>query len=899
MELNGDQYFLWGIIRPLMPLSRGTKLGPYEVQFPLGSGGMGEVYRARDTRLDRTVAIKILPAHFSSDPVRKQRFEREARAISALNHPNICTLHDVGSQDGIDFLVMECVEGESLADRLQKSSLPIEQTLQIGQHIANALDKAHRSGIIHRDLKPDNIMLTKSGAKLLDFGLARPTAPAATLATMTSDSPQRPVTQEGTIIGTFQYMSPEQIQGQELDPRSDIFSLGAVLYEMLTGQRAFEGKSQLSVATAILEKEPPPIATLKPLTPPNLDHTIRRCLAKDPDDRWQTAKDVSSELRWNAETSSNAVGAIPVKEVQSRSEKWPWLISAALAIALIALAVWGHNSRQPLQTSYYSPPLPFSTRDIAIAPNGHTVALIGYRESAHKNMLWLYEMGAPNALVLGKTEGASYPFWSADGRFLAFFADGKLRKIEVTGGAVQTICDAPSGRGGTWNKDGVIVFTPNAELGHTGLQRVSASGGSPTEISTLDKARGEDTHRWPMFLPDGKHYLYLAASLAGQREVDAIFVGSLDSNEKHFVVNATSNASYTTSGYLLFYKDNTLFAQRFDLKKFTVSGEPTLVLTDIQYLPRIAKTVFAVSSSNLLAERSSDALSQLTWFDRKGNQLGVVNKPNVYGNVALSPNGRSVAVDETDISSLNSDVWIYDLQSASSKRLTFDPGIDARPVWSPDSNRLVFSSNRKASPWRSFDLYLKDVNGAQEEQLIVKEGPDKLGNDWSRDGKYILYARSTELWYATLPDFTTTLFLKAPPTLKHARFSPDGKWVAYASNESGRWEIYVTSFPERRGKWQVSNDGGEQPKWRGDGKELFYLSAENTIMAAPVTTGNNFDAGAPVALLQTNPRETVATSEQIIYDARDDGQRFLVNTQIKSAIQPMSLILNWAVKLSN
>ena len=441
-----------------MPLSPGTKLGPYEVLSPIGAGGMGEVYRARDTRLDRTVAIKILPAHFSSDPARKQRFDREAKAISGLNHPNICTLHDVGSQDGIDYLVMECVEGESLAQRLEKGPLAVEQALKIGYEICDALDKAHHSGIIHRDLKPGNIMLTKSGSKLLDFGLARPTAPSSTLATMSAATPlQSPVTQEGTIIGTFQYMSPEQIQGMEMDARSDIFSFGAVLYEMLTGQRAFEGKSQLSVASAILEKDPPPIRSLKPLTPANLDHTIKRCLAKDPEERWQNVKDLGSELKWNAEGGAKATGAVALTPAKKSREALAWLIAGALAITLLALAIWWRTSKPAEQTKYFSAPFAFPARDIAISPNGHTVAVTGYQESARKNMLWIYELGSQDTRALADTADASYPFWSADGRFLGFFADGKLKKVEATGGAVQTLCDAPSGRGGTWNKDGVIV----------------------------------------------------------------------------------------------------------------------------------------------------------------------------------------------------------------------------------------------------------------------------------------------------------------------------------------------------------------------------------------------------------------------------------------------------------
>ena len=563
--------FSSGIIVPIMFLVSGTQLGPYEIVAPLGAGGMGEVYRARDTRLDRTVAIKILPEEMSRDPLRRQRFEREAKTISSLNHPHICVLHDVGHQDGIDYLVMECVEGETLAKRLEKGPLALEQVLKYGAEIADALDKAHRAGIVHRDLKPGNIMLTSAGAKLLDFGLAKAAALSASAATLTAVSPKSPVTEQGMIVGTFQYMSPEQVEGKELDGRSDIFSLGAVLYEMVTGNRAFEGKSQLSVATAILEKEPEPITAVKPMTPLGLDHLVKKCLAKSADERWQSASDLASELEWIGESSPQRAVAGQARTHTKFRERLAWLIAGALAIALIAFAIWSRNSKPTEQTMYFPAPMPVPAHDIAVAPNAHTVAVVAYLESARKDALWIYELGSPSARSLADTEGANYPFWSPDSRTLAFFADGKLKKLEVSGGPVQTIGDAPSGRGGTWNKDGVIVFTSHADPG-TGLYRVSSLGGTPAQVSKPDPNRKEQSHRWPQFLPDGKHYLYMAANFAGQKGVDAIFVGSLDSNEKRFVVEATANATCAEPGYLLFYRNRTLFAQRFDQKSFAVTG---------------------------------------------------------------------------------------------------------------------------------------------------------------------------------------------------------------------------------------------------------------------------------------------------------------------------------------
>jgi serine/threonine protein kinase/Tol biopolymer transport system component len=880
--------------RAQMGLAAGTKLGPYEIQSPLGAGGMGEVYRARDARLGRDVAIKVLPSHLSSDPDLKARFEREAKAISALSHPHICHLYDIGSQDGTDYLVMELLEGESLADRLKKGPLPLKQALQYGVEIAQALETAHSNGIVHRDLKPGNVMLTKSGAKLLDFGLAKPAPNVATVGSGSMATMSKPLTVEGMIVGTIQYMAPEQVQGHDADARSDIFALGAVLYEMTTGKRAFAGKSQISVMSAILEKEPEPVSAVQPLASPALDHVIQRALAKDPNDRWQTARDVIQELKWSTESAAlpSRAGSTTAPARNTR-EALAWLIAGALVVILIVGAIWWRNSKPSVETMYFPAPLPFSARDMAVAPNGHTIAVVGYQEPARKNVVWIYELGSHGARSLAGTEGASYPFWSADGRSIAFFADAQLKKLDVSGGPVQTICDAPSGRGGTWNKDGVIVFAPEVT---SGLSRVPASGGTPTQISLIDKSLGQSGLRWPVFLPDGKHFLYLAANFTGRKGGNVVYVGSLDSNEKHFVVESTANAAYAAPGYLLFYRNRALLAQPFDLKRFALTGEPTVILPEVQFLPQVKRAVFAASDQGLLVAQSGSeaALSQLVWFDRKGNAVGTVGKPEVYGNVFLAPNGKSVATDKTDMGSLNIDVWTYELQRDSSKRLTFDPAIDSVPIWSPDATRLVFSSNRQTY----FGLYVKNADGANEEKNIVQSDVGNFPSDWSRDGKFILDSRGADLWLVTLPEFKSSIFLKAPSVIRNGQFSPDGKWVAYASNESGRWEIYVTSFPDARGRWQVSSGGGEQPRWRGDGKELFFLSSDGKMMAAPVTTGTHFDASTPVVLFQSTPRPPVLVYDIFVYDVTRDGQRFLINTQVKQAESaPMSVILNWPAKL--
>ncbi len=682
---------------------------------------MGEVYRARDIRLDRTVAIKVLASHLSSSPELKQRMEREARAISSLNHPSICHLYDIGSQDGNDYLVMEFLEGETLAERLGKGPLPLNEILKIGIAVSEALAVAHRQGIVHRDLKPANIMLTKAGAKLMDFGLAKAaaagvsgvsSAPLLSAArTMTEASPMSPLTTAGSVIGTIQYMSPEQIEGKEADARSDLFALGAVFYEMLTGTRPFEGKSQISVASAILEKEPEAISRVQPLTPPAFDQLITNCLAKNPDDRYQTAHDVVLQLKWIAQGGAAVLPATEKKH--NRRELLAWLVAGALALLLMGFVIWWRASKVSPETRFFSAPLPFAARDVAMSPNGHTVAIVGHRDSDRSSVIWIYEPGTPDATSLPNTEGASFPFWSPDGQSLGFFADGKLKKLSLAGGPAQTLCDAPTGRGGTWSKDGVILFTPSGHLG-VGLYRISASGGTPVQITVPDQSLIEDSHRWPFFLPDGIHYLYSAIHLSGRRDSSSLYLGSLGSNEKRLITKAGANASYVAP-YLLFYREQTLFGQLFDSKKFELSGEPFPILTDIQYWPRISEAVFAASATGLLvAQKAGDSgASQLLWFDRKGQQTGIVLKPGIYGNISLSPDGKAVASDTTDPASQNTDVWTYDLENQSAKRLTFDPAIDSTPIWSPDGSRMVFGSNRGVN----FNLYVKDTNGAQEEKV--------------------------------------------------------------------------------------------------------------------------------------------------------------------------------------
>jgi len=878
-----------------MSLSAGTRLGPYEIVAPLGVGGMGEVYRARDTRLERTVAVKILPAQFFADPVRKQRFEREAKTISSLNHPHICVLYDVGQQDGTDYLVMECVEGETLAKRLEKGSLPLEHVLKYGMQIADALDKAHRNGVVHRDLKPGNVMLTPTGAKLLDFGLAKPAAAFASAATLTA-VPATPVTEEGTILGTFQYMSPEQVQGNEVDGRSDIFSLGAVLYEMVTGRRAFEGKSQLSVASAILEKEPEPISAAKPMTPPALDHVIHRCLAKEPERRWQNAGDVARELEWAAEGGSQV--GVPASAPAGR-RKWElasWLLATAFFLTTVAggMAWWQTSNRRPRST-YFHASVPFAANDLALSPDGRTLAMVAYSAQANNNVLWTYEVGGHRTNSLEGTQGATYPFWSPDGKFIGFFADGKLKKVEVSGGRSRVLCDAPNGRGGTWNRDGVVVFNPDA---NSGLSRVPSSGGSPVQITQLDTSRFETSHRWPVFLPDGKHFLYLGANFSGLLENNAIFLSSLDSHERRLLVSTSSNAAYAEPGYLLYLRDNkTLAAQQFDSRRFVLSGEPHTLSDGILYFPAVDKAVFSVSGGDVLVTQTEKgaSLSQLTWFDRSGKPRGTVGLPGSYKNIRLSPDGLRVVTDQTDPDGRRIDIWVYEILRGATSRLTFDLSVHQTPIWSPDGKQILFTANSKLG----FPLYLKNVDGSGSEEQVADLGTGVINSwDWSRDRKYVLTRKGNELWYLSWPELIAKPLMQPKWTLRNAQFSPDGRWMVYASNETGRMEIYVSPFPSGNGKWQVSNAGGEEPKWRQDGKELFYVSSDGKMMAAEVKMGASFEASTPVELFQTHRRQPVSAQDVFSYDVSGDGQRFLIITKMDEVNPaPLSVTLNWASEM--
>ena len=888
-----------------MTLATGTKLGPYEILSPLGAGGMGEVYKAQDTRLERTVAVKVLPQHLSSSAEVRQRFEREAKTISQLSHPHICALYDVGNQDGVEYLVMEYLEGETLAERLVKGPLQLEQTLRYGIEIADALDKAHRQGIVHRDLKPGNVMLTKSGVKLLDFGLAKAVAPAGSVSALTSlptmaGGPN--LTQEGTILGTFQYMAPEQLEGKEADARTDIFAFGTVLYEMATGKKAFSGASQASLIAAILEREPAPISSVQPMSPPAFDRVVKTCLAKDPEDRWQTAHDVMLQLRWVAEGGSQAGVPAPVAARRRSRERLAWAANAvtAAAVAATLLLLRPHSEPPRVIRSFINAPekteFDFEAGAMALSPDGCRIAFVA-KNPEGKDLLWVRSLDALAAQPLSGTEGTSYPFWSPNGASLGFFADGKLKRVDASGGAPETLCDAQAGRGGTWSREGGILFAPSQ---FSGILRVSSSGGAPAPVTQKNPLKGEESHRFPVFLPDGRHFLYLViTSLSDTRRRDAIYAGSLDPKEEGKLIGyAGSKAVYARTGYLLFYREKTVVAQAFDAKRLRLTGEPFPIADQVsRFSSRDA--VFSVSDNGMLAYqpgRGSGSTSQLIWLDRAGKQVGTVGAPMDYTEPRLSHDNRRLAVVIRDASG-NADIWIYELSRGFATRLTFDPADDVAPVWSPDDSRIVFSSTRNLPE----NLYWKPSNGIGKEELLYKSADRCFADSWSPDGRFILFSALEpktrwDEWALSISDRKAFPVVQTEFGEDLGQFSPDGQWIVYHSNQSGTWEVYVQRFPEPGGKWQVSNAGGRMPLWGPDGKEIFYAALDGKLMAVAVRgSASGFEADSPRRLFEK--RMVAAPDRQ--FDVSADGQRFLMNVPLEEEknIAPITLVQNWTARI--
>jgi len=853
---------------------------------------MGEVYKATDTRLDRTVAIKVLPEHLAENSDGKVRFEREARAISQLNHPHICTLHDVGEQDGIDFLVMEHIEGETLADRLGRGALPIDEALGYGIQIANGLDKAHRAGIVHRDLKPGNIMLTKSGVKLLDFGLAK--LVDLTPLSDASDSPtmQKALTKEQTILGTLQYMAPEQLDARSSDARSDIFAFGAILYEMVTGRRAFSGKSQASLIVAIMEHEPQPISSVESVSPPMLDAIVSTCLTKDPEDRWHSAGDLARQLQWV--TTSTAAASSPSVH-SSGLARLGWIVATLALVVAAFLAVKDFQTPPPPRAQRLSAIPPdgatfASLQPPAISPDGSQLAFVG-RDAEGNSQLWLRSLDKMEARPIPGTDDAVWPFWSPDGRFLAFSAQGRLKRVDVSGGPTQIIQGATGTRGGTWNRDDVILFSDL--LGD--VRRVSANGGEPTSVTERDTARGERSHRWPQFLPDGRHFLFYVLTEAEHR---GVYLASLDKPGAQLVLPVNSNAIYA-SRHLLYVNRGVLTAHAFDPDLLEVVGEPFTLADSVAYDPVVRRGLFAASETGVAAYRSGAGYDsrQLTWYDRAGTTIGVVGEPGPAREPRLSWDVKSVFLSRLDFETGSHDVWLEDLERGVASRLTFEGVQDWFAAPSPDGERFAFSSSRTGA---FYDIYVKATSGTGAGELVTQDAESKFLTDWSRDGNTVVFQSLDDsgdwdvVTLSLLDGSEPVPFVSSEFSEQQGRLSSDGRWLAYVSNETGRFEVYVQPFPATGAKWRISSTGGFQPRWRGDGKELFFLRQDERLVAVSVRPGDDFVIGEPQVLFETRLDIGGTVEYTRHYDVAPDGQRFLLNTHVEDAAsKPISILTNW------
>ena len=869
-------------------MTPGTHLGPYEMLAPIGAGGMGEVWRARDTRLDRSVAIKVLPVDFAQNAQLKSRFEREARAISQLNHPNICTLHDIGNDGGVDYLVMELLEGETLADRVARGAMPIAEVLRYGAQIAGALDKAHRSGIVHRDLKPGNIMITKSGAKLLDFGLAK----TASVIALDGPTQLKPLTEEGTILGTFQYMAPEQLEGEEADPRTDIFALGAVLYEMATGKRAFDGKTKTSLIAAIVQSEPPPISAIQPLTPPALEHVIRKCLAKDREDRWQSAHDIAEELKWVSEAGSQAGVAAPLIAKRKSRERMVWI--AAVLVAAGAAIFFARRQLPPpprVESAVVAPEgvaFSYAGGSIALSNDGRQVAFVG-RNSDGKSQIWVRSLGSSVSRALAGTEDASFPFWSPDGKSVAFAAGDKLKKVSVAGGSPETLAATTRFLGGSWNQRGDILFASN------GIQRVSAAGGK-VEVMIAAKNR---TLSSPRFLPDGHRFSF--TSTRGFAQADGVYSASLDAREETMVLPGVySNAAYAPPGFILYSRDGDLRAQRVDAKTLKAEGDPIRLADHVQYDADAKSALFAVSENGCLIylEGEGAGKSELVWVSRDGKDLSTLAPPAMYFSPRLARDEKRVAVDSSDQQLGSGDIWIFDLARAVSTRLTYDPANESAPVWSPDDRRIFFFSEKRGH----LDLYARASSGTGTEELLLADSTSKIPLAVSPDGRLLAYevfdpsGKNTDIWIMQLATRKASPLLTSPFNEKDLDFSRDGKWIVYSSDESGRNEIYVQQFPDSTGKLIVSRGGGSMPAWSGDGRQIYYISPERKMMSVPVSLGASFDAGTPVSLFSARLRDIPFRQ----YAASREGSKFLLNRSVgEESSRPMTLVQNWSAQLEH
>lgn len=885
-----------------MALSSGTKLGPYEIQSPLGAGGMGEVYRARDTRLGREVAIKILPESLAADSDRLRRFEQEARAVAALNHPNILAVFDIGQHERSPFLVSELLEGETLRLVLDGGALPQRKTIEYGVQIAHGLASAHEKAIVHRDLKPENIFVTHDGRiKILDFGLAKLAAGAGSSTGSEEATLTSPHTLTGVVMGTANYMAPEQVRGGAVDARTDIFAFGAVLYEMLSGVRAFRRETAAESMTAVLKDEPPELTTVGRAISPALERIVRRCLEKNPEQRFQSARDLSFALGALSGTDTSATArAVAAGAAGPRRIPLLYLMVGALLVALSAGVTWFMARRSaPVTRMQFAIDVPdeMSISQLALTRDGSMLAFVSPEESSALPMLFVQKVGSPNVTPLAGTQGASYPFWSPDNAYIGFFANGKLQKIPVSGGAPQVLATALAGRGGSWGNKGVIVYSPDAQ---SPLLKVNADGTGARVVTQGIRAPDDNSHRWPVFLPDGDHFLFWAGNFSNQKDdtKSGIFVSSLAGKERKLVALCHSSVGY--DAHQVFYANDQkeLVSLAFDPSSGDVSGTPTVIADAVGSQPSTYWSAFDVAQNGTLIYNTDvgAALSRLTWIDRTGKEVGYVGEPAIIANPTLSPDGSRVAVDISDPKASNVDIWIESTTGSGNTRFTFDPAEEVTAVWSHDGKTVAYRTGSDGA-----GIFVKAATGLERERklfFITGASMDDIEpNSWSADDKQIVCRRQTasgeHLEVLSAAGGEPTRLLASKGGERNGQISPDGKWVAYASDESGSWEIYVTTFPGAVGKWQVSRGGGTEPRWRGDGKEIFYIAPNGMLTAVAVNADNVFATGTPAPLFQVHGRAPISSTDVFTYDVAKDGKRFLVNRYVRPEhVPPLTILLN-------
>jgi eukaryotic-like serine/threonine-protein kinase len=877
-----------------MPISAGDKLGPYEILALAGKGGMGEVYRARDTRLGRDVAIKVLPEDLLQNSDLRERFDREARAVSSLNHPHICTLYDVGRQNNADYLVMEFLEGQTLAQRLTKGPLPLDQVLRCAIEVAGAICHAHRRGVIHRDLKPGNIMLTKASAKVLDFGLAKIYFAGSLLgADQTTIALKDNLTEKGIILGTLQYMAPEQLQGVDADPRTDIFAFGAVLYEMATCKKAFEGKTPASVIGAILHTEPPSLSSLQPMATPALDRVVKKCLAKDVDKRWQSMGDLYDELEWIGDGGSQAGGATAQTP---RSRRMLALCAAVAVAAALAgvLAGWYMKSASRPAVSHVTIMLPAGQRlvaldqpALAISPEGKNLVYVAARGATQQ--LFLRPLAGLESKPIAETEGAVAPFFSPDGQWLGFFADGKLKKVSLNGGAAVTLANAPNPGGASWSDQGILALQPVAAAA-LGLQQVSEEGGSMRALTRVEK--GESIHRWPEFLPGGRGLLFTASATFTAWNNAQIAV-QLPGGERRNLAHG-SQPRYAPTGHLLYAQSGTLMAAPFDARRLALRGAAAPVVEGVMQSTASGAAQYSVSSTGTLvylADGAAGSLSRLVWVDRNGEEQLLPAAARSYQFPRVSPDGSRVVVG---IAEQEMQVWVYALSRDTLTRLTFEGNVNGTPIWSPDGKRVAFDSNQAGPD----NLFWRDSDGSVGMERLTTSDYTHAPNSFSPDGQLLAFVEVTpqtgrDIWILRLSDRKAKPFLKTQYEETAPRFSPDGRWLAYSSDESGRREIYVRPYPGPGGKWQISTEGGQEPVWNPNGRELFYRNASG-VMAADLETKPGFSARKAKVLFEGPYLQTSGSFPY--YDVSPDGRRFLMLKPVESqasTAKEINVVLNW------